>query len=60
MDVLSRGDAPVWYGVEPLALAGGVSRFPEGPKARRYTSLGQRPRITSENNGWRANGPPHR
>ena len=39
--------APVWYGFGPLALARGVSIFSEGPKARRYTSLGQRPRIAT-------------
>ena len=38
--VLSRGVAPVWYSSGPLALARGVSKFPEGPKARRHANLG--------------------
>ena len=57
VDARSRRVVPVWYGVGPLALAGRGLLCSEGPKARYYSSLGQRPRKTDSKKFGKGQGP---
>ncbi len=46
VDVLSRGVAPVWYGVGPLALAGGVVYSLKGQRPAAIPAWGNAPVTT--------------